>query len=105
MMDVNKENFDRLVLQDPGLVVVDFWSPKCEPCLAMEEDLEFLASGYAGRLTFARCNILENRRLALGQRVLGVPALVIYRAGEKLWQGATLEELENQLAHILGQGR
>ncbi|HAI86715.1 MAG TPA: thiol reductase thioredoxin, partial [Firmicutes bacterium] len=35
MLEVNKENFEAEVLAVPGPVLVDFWSTKCEPCVAL----------------------------------------------------------------------
>ncbi len=32
MIEVDKKNFEAEVLKAEGLVVVDYWSPKCEPC-------------------------------------------------------------------------
>ena len=29
MLELNKENFEQEVLQAEGLVLVDFWSPRC----------------------------------------------------------------------------
>ena len=34
MLEVNKENFEAEVLGAAGPVLVDFWSTKCEPCMA-----------------------------------------------------------------------
>jgi len=31
MIEVNKTNFEEEVLKAEGLVMVDFWSPSCEP--------------------------------------------------------------------------
>ena len=35
MIELNKENFDAEVLEAKGPVLVDFWSPKCDPCMAL----------------------------------------------------------------------
>ena len=40
MIEVNKENFEQEVLQAEGLVVVDFWGPKCDNCVALMPDVE-----------------------------------------------------------------
>jgi thioredoxin 1 len=83
VLELDKDTFQSEVLEATGLVVVDFWSPKCEPCLALSPELEELAQRYAGKAKFCKLNVLENRRLALSQRVLGLPVVAFYRGGEK----------------------
>jgi len=83
MLEVDKDTFQTEVLEAPGLVVVDFWSPKCEPCLALAPELEALARSYEGKVKFCKLNVLDNRRLALSQRVLGLPVIAFYRGGQK----------------------
>ncbi|HAI20362.1 MAG TPA: thiol reductase thioredoxin [Clostridiales bacterium UBA8153] len=84
MLELDKDTFQSEVLEATGLVVVDFWSPKCEPCVALAPELENLARRYAGRARFCKLNVLENRRLALSQRVLGLPVIAFYRDGQKV---------------------
>ncbi len=83
MIEVNKENFEAEVLQAPGAVLVDFWSEKCEPCMALVPDIEQLAAKYAAGMKFCKLNVLENRRLSIGQKVLGLPTIIVYKNGEK----------------------
>ena len=42
MIEVNKDNFEAEVLQASGPVLVDFWSEKCEPCMALLPEMEAL---------------------------------------------------------------
>ncbi|MEA4882407.1 MAG: thioredoxin domain-containing protein [Clostridia bacterium] len=84
MLEVNKETFEAEVLQIPGPVLVDFWSTKCEPCMALVPEVEALSEKYGKQIKFCKLNVLENRRLAIGQRVLGLPTICMYRNGEKI---------------------
>ncbi|NLJ79817.1 MAG: thioredoxin [Firmicutes bacterium] len=84
MLSVDKDNFEEEVLRADGLVVVDFWGPKCEECLAVMDDLEDLAAKYAERAKFCSLNITGNRRLAISQQVLGLPAVAFYEKGKKI---------------------
>lgn len=84
MLEVNKVNFEEEVLQVSGLVLVDFWSEKCEPCMALVPEVEALATKYAGKMKFCKLNVLENRRLAIGQKVLGLPTIAVYKNGVKV---------------------
>ena len=84
MLEVNKESFEAEVLAASGPVLVDFWSTKCEPCMALVPEVEALAAKYGDRVKFCKLNVLENRRLSIGQKVLGLPTIAIYKGGEKV---------------------
>lgn len=83
MVELTKENFEEEVLNSDGVVMVDYWSENCDLCLELMPDVEKLAEEYADDVKFAKLNIVGNRRLAIGQKVLGLPAILIYEDGEK----------------------
>jgi thiol-disulfide isomerase/thioredoxin len=39
-MELNRDNFESLVLESDQTVLIDFWSPQCGPCLAMNPFVE-----------------------------------------------------------------
>lgn len=84
MLELNKENFEELVLKAEGNVVVDYWGDGCEPCKALMPDIEALAAEYDGKAVFAKLNTTKARRLAISQRVLGLPTIILYKNGEKV---------------------
>jgi len=83
MIELTKENFEQEVLQYPGVVFVDFWSPKCEPCLGLLPEVESFAEQNGGKAKFCKLDTAGNKRLAIAQKVMGIPAFVFYRNGEK----------------------
>jgi len=86
MLELTKDNFDAEVLAaGSGVVFVDFWSPKCEPCLALAPELEEFAKKNAGRAKFCSIDTTTNKRLSIAQKVLGIPALAFYKDGEKVF--------------------
>ena len=85
MIALTKDNFDQEVLEADGLVFVDFWSEKCEPCMALLPEIEAFAEKNAGRAKFCKLDTAGNRRLAISQKVMGIPTLVFYKNGEKVF--------------------
>lgn len=85
MVELTKENFDAEVLQAEGLVFVDFWSPKCEPCMALLPEVHAFAEKNEGRAKFCKLDTAGNKRLAISQKVMGIPTFVFYKGGEKLF--------------------
>ncbi|HHY76972.1 MAG TPA: thioredoxin [Clostridiales bacterium] len=100
MIELNKDNFEQEVLQAEGPVIVDFWGTKCEPCKALMPEVEKLAEKYKDRIKFCKLNTTENRRLAISQKVLGLPTFIVYKNGQKVKEisgadNCTPEAIEN----------
>lgn len=84
MIELTKENFDEEVLNAGGFVLVDYWGDGCEPCKALMPDVEALAEEFDGKVKFCKLNTTKARRLAISQRVLGLPSLLLYKDGAKV---------------------
>jgi thioredoxin 1 len=85
MLELNKDNFDTEVTNyNEKLVFVDFWGDKCETCIALMPDVHKLEGKYNDKIKFCSLNTSQNRRLAIGQKVLGLPTMVLYKNGEKV---------------------
>ncbi|MCL1816400.1 MAG: thioredoxin domain-containing protein [Clostridiales bacterium] len=85
MIEVTKENFDTEVLAAEGLVFVDFWSPKCGPCMELLPEVESLAKKHTGKAKFCKLDTASNKRLSIAQKVMGIPTFVFYKNGEKVF--------------------
>ncbi|QNO15204.1 thioredoxin [Alkalicella caledoniensis] len=104
MLELNKVSFQEEVLESKGLVLVDYWSTKCEPCIELMPEIVRLSEKYQEKVKFCKLNILENRRLAIGQKVMGLPTIIMYKDGEKLWSLSsefTAEDVEKQINNSL----
>lgn len=105
MLVLDKENFEREVLQAEGYVLVDFWSPKCEACLELMPWIEEMEEKYRGKLKFCKLDISQARRLAISQKVLGLPTIAFYKDGEKIKQlsgEVKIEDVEAAITEIVG---
>jgi thioredoxin 1 len=80
-LDLDRESYEREVLNSKGPVLVDFWGPQCKPCLALMPAIEQFERDYTGRLKVAKVNASENRMLCAKLRVLGLPSFLLYRDG------------------------
>ena len=83
MLELDKETFEPEVLQASETVFVDFYSDGCEPCKALMPVIEGFAEKYGDKLKFVKINTMKARRLAIAQKVLGLPVMAIYKNGEK----------------------
>ena len=78
---VTDRDFDQVVEQANGPVLVDFWAPWCRPCLAVAPILEQVAQEYGGRLTVAKVNVDEHNEKAAAFGVRAIPTLVLFDQG------------------------
>jgi thioredoxin 1 len=81
VLEVTAENFDRLVVDSPVPVLVNFqtpWSKRMVPLLGR------LAEAFRGRLRIVQVNITSNPELAARFRIRAVPTLLIFKNGMPL---------------------
>jgi len=100
MIELTAENFEQEVLKAEGPVLVDFWGPKCEPCKALMPHVEELEKKYGDRIKFCKLDTSKNMRLAISQKVMGLPTIIIYKGGEKVDQvtkDVTVEMIEEMI--------
>jgi thioredoxin 1 len=73
--------------------------------MALMPDFESLESKYEGKVKFAKINTTQERKLALSQRVLGLPTIVLYqngeRAGELTKDRASLDGIDELLRSLV----
>ncbi len=83
---VTIDTFDKVVIQSPNFVMVDFWATWCGPCKMVAPIVEELAKEYEGRVTFAKVNTDENPDLASRYNIRGIPTLIFFKEGKVLDQ-------------------
>ncbi|MCC7485664.1 MAG: thioredoxin family protein [Burkholderiales bacterium] len=105
MLEVDSDTFAGEVLQAARPVVVDFWGPRCAPCLALMPHVEKLEASCADTVKFVKIDASRNRRLCLDLRVLSLPTYLFYRNGENVARLAggdiRIQDIEEQLRKVL----
>ena len=98
MLEVTKADFDEVVLQGEGHILVDYYGDGCVPCEALKPHILELEETYGEKVKFVMLNTSKARRLAIGQKILGLPVIAIYKDGEKIEElvkdDATRENVE-----------
>ncbi len=105
MIELNKDNFEEEVLKADGTVFVDYSSDGCVPCAALMPFVHSMADKYGDKIKFTGLNITKARRLAISQKVMGLPVMAIYQNGEKVEElvkdDCTEENIENMIKKYL----
>lgn len=78
---VTKENFNELINGNLP-VVVDFWAEWCGPCRMVSPILSELAEEYDGKIVVGKCNVDEQRELAIKMNISSIPTMYFFRSGQ-----------------------
>ena len=101
ILDVDKNTFGPEVLEATGKVVVDFYGDGCVPCAALMPHVHAFAETYGDKIKFCALNTTKARRLAISQKILGLPVIAIYENGviidSKVKEEATPEAVEEMI--------
>jgi thioredoxin reductase (NADPH) len=76
------DEFNALIEQSEGLVVLDFYADYCPSCLHMLPAFESLASEYEGTVTFAKVDAEKATDLVTKFYVTKVPCLLVFSEGK-----------------------
>lgn len=80
--EFTEDNFASEVLQNPGLVLVDFWAEWCGPCQRLAPIIDEIADEYAGKITVGKVNVSEAQRLAGQYGIMSIPTVVLFKQGK-----------------------
>lgn len=98
---VDKDNFAAEVLEAEGYVLVDFFGDGCVPCEALMPEVVALSEQYGDKAKFVKMNTTKARRLAISQKVMGLPTITLYKDGAKVAEltkeDATRANIEDML--------
>ena len=81
VLNINKENFQREVMESNKPVILDFYAPWCGPCRMVAPAMEEIANERPD-LKVGKIDIEEQIELAARFGVTGVPALVVMKDGK-----------------------
>ncbi len=82
---LTEADFEKKVLNETNIVLVDLWREGCGPCKALLSELEALSDEHKDddkKLYFYKANVDEEDELALKLRVMTAPTLFFFKDGE-----------------------
>ena len=102
-VDATPETYKDLTKE--GNVFVDFWGPRCQPCLAMMPRIAELEEESGGAVRVVKVDSTQNREVCRELRVFGLPTYILMRDGEELERlsgEVTKQQVEGAFATLRG---
>ena len=103
-VDATEETFSELVGE--GSVLLDFWGPRCVPCLALMPHVEKLEESFP-ELRVVKVNAADNRQICRDLKVLGLPTYLLFRDGaeiDRITGQPTIAEIRAGVQRLLEGG-
>ncbi len=82
VISITDAEFETEVLKAEQPVLVYFWASWCGPCRLVSPSIDWAAKTYSDRLKVIKMEIDPNPATVKQYRVEGVPALLLFKAGE-----------------------
>ncbi len=89
-IDVDADEFDRIVTESPVPILVDFWADWCMPCRMAAPEVKHVAHDLAGRAVVLKVDTERSPQLAARYNVRGIPNFAVFRGGKLVHQQAGL---------------
>ena len=79
VLEITDKEFEKEVLNEEQLTLVDFWATWCGPCRKLSPLIDELAEEYQGKVKFVKIKADENLETAQKYSISGVPCLLIFK--------------------------
>ncbi|MEI7579307.1 MAG: thioredoxin [bacterium] len=81
---VTDQNFQKEVIDFPGIVIIDFWAEWCSPCTALAPIIESLAEDYSQNknIKILKLDVDQNPETQAQYQIFSIPTIKIFKNGE-----------------------
>ncbi len=79
-INLNKDNFEKEVINEEKIVLVDFWATWCGPCQMIAPVIEKIAEENTN-VKVGKVNVDDEQELAVKYGVMSIPTLIFFKKG------------------------
>lgn len=99
IVELTEENFGVEVMDDPGLILIDFWAEWCQPCRMMAPVFDALNDEFP-QVKFCRINCDEQAKLAAMFGIDSIPTFALVQ-GRRTLDGLVGVREKDELAALI----
>lgn len=98
--ELNKDNFEKEVMEANVPVLIDFWASWCGPCRMMSPVIDQIAEEMGEKLKVCKVNVDENHELAEKYEIMTIPAFIVMKNGAEAGRTIGVQPKEDILKLI-----
>ncbi len=98
--EISEKDFNQLVVESKGVVLVDFWADWCGPCQAMIPILESASKKLEGKAQVFKLNVDQNQEIASRFGVMSIPTLIFFTDGKEIDRKIGLQSEEGLIGTV-----
>ena len=84
MRAISDEQFKSEVLEEKGLVLVDFWAEWCGPCRQLGPILEEVSKSMGDKVKICKMNVDEAPETAAQFGIRSIPTMFLFKDGQQV---------------------
>jgi len=104
-LSVNKENYEKEIVQETKPVVIDVFATWCGPCQHMTPIFDEIAKELGDKYKFASLNVDEARDISVKYGITSVPTFLFLKNNVikgKIVGSMSKDDLKNKIKEFLG---
>ncbi len=87
---INKNNFQKEILESDRTALLDFWADWCGPCKSLSPIIDEIAAENS-KIKVCKINIDEEQELATQFNIMSIPTLLVIKGGKVVNQSVGLK--------------